>query len=163
MHHSWSTHDLRKATSESHYTPLAHRRRSDECYVALLHLGIVFAGPAAYAFFGVQNLADMEAAGSWIPDAVTVGLVLLFATWAYYGLAAADAVPRQPPFVTAGFWAIGIVYTLRGLGVIPETLGLIYGIGEVPLRHAGFSLTALAIGLSHLRGAVLRRRDLGAR
>ncbi len=128
--------------------------------VALLHLGIVFAGPAAYAFFGAQELADMKAAGSRIPDAITVSIVLLFATWGYYGLAAADALRRRPPFVAAGFWVIGSVYTVRGLGVVPEALGLATGVGEVPLRYAVFSGTALVIGLCHLRGGLLRHREL---
>lgn len=131
--------------------------------VALLHLAIIFAGPAGYAYFGAQPLADLEAAGSARPDLITAALVLFFATWSYYGWAAAGTVAWRPPLLTAGFWTIGAIYTLRGTGVVPEFLGLVYGVGNVPVRFVVFSAASLAIGLCHLRGAFLRRRELRAR
>ncbi len=127
--------------------------------VALLHLAIIFAGPSAYTFFGAQPLGEMEAAGSMTPDLITAVLVVVFGAWSYYGLAAAETVRWRPPFMVAGFWAIGAVYTLRGLGVIPEAKGYASAVGDVPLRFVGFSAASLLIGLCHLRGAFLRRGE----
>ena len=128
--------------------------------VALMHLVIILAGPNAYVFFGASDLGVREAAGSWLPDVITAGLVLLFSIWAYYAAAAAGSVTRAPPLLSAGLWLIAGIYTLRGLGAVPEVPGVVHGSGNVPPRFVAFSVVSLMIGLVHLRGAVLRQRDL---
>lgn len=135
--------------------------------IALLHAGIALAGPAAYEYFGAPDLAAREARGGPWPDRITWALVGVFALCAYYALAGAGRAPWRPPLLRLGLVAIGAVFTLRGLALGPELVGLLDGAarppltpahglaGPVPPRYAAFSLVSLAVGVAVLLG--LRR------
>ena len=127
--------------------------------VALLHLAIIFAGPGAYTYFGAPELAPLEAAGSAVPDAVTAGLVAVFAVFGGYALSGAGLVRRLPLLVVA-LLAIGVVYTLRGLALFPELVQLARGTASFPPRHAVFSLVSLLAGAAYLAGAAPLREEL---
>ena len=128
--------------------------------VAMLHLGIIFAGPAAYAYFGAPDLARVESAGSSVPDVVTAGLVLVFAAFAYYALAGAGWARRRPPLLRLGLASIGTLYTLRGLVFVPQLLQLASGVARGPLRYGWFSLGSLVTGLCYLAGTLPQWRAL---
>lgn len=119
--------------------------------IALLHLGIVAAGPRAYTYFGAGDLAPLAAAGSPVPALLTAGLALLFGAWSWYAFAGAGLV-RRPPLLQLGLWVIGALYAARGAAIVPEGLALARGAASPPLRYAVFSLVALATGLAYLVG-----------
>jgi hypothetical protein len=122
--------------------------------IALLHLAIIFLGPNAYVYFGAADLGAMEAQGSRIPDLLTLVLVAVFALFGLYALSGAGVI-RRLPLLAAGLVAIGSIYTLRGLVVIPDLIRLVQGAGY-PLRQTVFSAVSLAIGLAYLIGTVRR-------
>lgn len=119
--------------------------------VALLHLGIIFAGPDAYTYFGAGELGPLEAAGSRVPDAITAGLVAVFAVFGCYALAGAGLV-RRLPLLAFALRAIGAVYSLRGLVLFPELVALARGTAAFPPRYAVFSLVSLLTGAAYLAG-----------
>ena len=132
--------------------------------IALLHVGIIFGGSAAYTYFGAPELAPLEAAGSPVPDLLTAALALVFAVCGAYALAGAGRI-RRLPLLPLGLWGIGAVFTLRGLALGPELVRLARGSGTVPPRYVVFSLVALATGLAFLAGtwrAKLRLRTRGS-
>jgi hypothetical protein len=125
--------------------------------IALLHLGIIAAGPRGYTYFGAGDLAPLAAAGSPVPALLTAGLALVFGVWSWYAFAGAG-LARRPPLLRLGLWAIGAVYAARGAALLPEGLGLARGATSPPLRYAVFSLVSLATGLAYLVGVWRTRR-----
>ena len=120
--------------------------------VALLHVAIIFAGGAGYRYFGAgEELARLDEQGSLVPDAITAFLVAIFGTWAAYAFSGAGLLPKLP-FRRFCLVAIGVVYTLRGLAIVPEMWRVMAaGLDHLP-RHLAFSAVSLAIGLLYLAG-----------
>jgi hypothetical protein len=101
--------------------------------------------------------------GSVVPGAITLGLTLVFATWAGYAFSGAGML-RPLPFLRTGLIGIGAVYTLRGLLVGPQLSFFLSGQRDaVPLRQLVFSAVALLIGLAYLIGTKQAWAALGAR
>jgi hypothetical protein len=125
--------------------------------VALLHAGIAVVGPAAYIYFGAGNFAPVAARGSPIPAILTVMLALVFATWAWYAFAGAGVVRRRPPLLIPGIWAIGVIYTARGVLIVTELISL-SSAHPAPPRFIAFSLVSLVAGVAYLIGATRMRR-----
>jgi hypothetical protein len=126
--------------------------------IALIHLGIIFAGGPAYVYFGAADLAVLAQAGSPVPALLTVCLTIVFIVFGVYALSGAGVV-RRLPLLRLGLLAIGAVYTLRGLIVILDILRLVRGAGY-PFRQTVFSAAALAIGLIYLIGTIRRCSSL---
>jgi hypothetical protein len=122
--------------------------------IALLHLAIIFLGPEAYTYFGAADLGALEAQGSRMPDLLTLILVGVFAAFGFYALSGAGVI-RRLPLLATGLIAIGSIYTLRGLVVIPDLIRLVHGAGY-PLRQTVFSAVSLAVGLAYLIGTARR-------
>lgn len=102
----------------------------------------------------------MDERGSFMPGLFTLGLTLLFATWAAYAFSGARLLPRLP-LLKAGLVGIGSIYTLRGLVLFPQLVWLFSGFAAaVPPRQLAFSLVSLFIGLTHLIGTQQAWRDL---
>ncbi len=121
--------------------------------IAVLHLGVIVAGPPGYVYFGAGDLAPLAAAGSPTPALLTAALALLFGAWSWYAFAGAGLLARRPPLLRPALWAIGAVYAARGAAVVPEAIALARGAAAPPARYAVFSLVALATGLAYLVGA----------
>ncbi len=93
----------------------------------------------------------------------------LFAVWGLYGLSGAGRI-RRLPLLRTGLLAIGGIYTLRGLLLIP-TLLLVFGLvpagGPVSSRMQVASLlassVALSIGILYLVGTFGSLQDLKPR
>ncbi len=94
----------------------------------------------------------------------------LFALWGLYGLSGAGRI-RRLPLLRTGLLAIGGIYTLRGLLLIP-TLLLVFGLAPVdnnsiPPRMLVTSLlassVALSIGILYLVGTFGGLQDLKPR
>lgn len=128
--------------------------------IALLHAAMIFMDPRAYAYFGAPQLGRAKAAGYSYPDLMTAGLVLIFAAFGAYALSGAGRI-RRLPLLRIGLVLIGMVFTLRGLVLIPELAGLASG-ADVPPRMAFFSLVSLVTGVAFLTGTRSRWRQMKA-
>jgi hypothetical protein len=122
--------------------------------VAALHVMIVFLGPWAYRYFGAgEDMARQAEAGSLLPAALTLCIVAVFAVFALYAFSGAGSV-RRLPLLRTGLVVIGLIYTARGLGLIPELLQ-----GAIP-RYLVFSAVSLTIGIVYLLGTLKAWPDL---
>ena len=89
----------------------------------------------------------------------------LFAIWGLYGLSGAGRI-RRLPLLRTGLLAIGGIYTLRGLLLIPALLavvGLLPTDGPVLPQGLAASLVALSTGVLYLVGTFGGLRDLRPR
>jgi hypothetical protein len=123
--------------------------------IALLHLAMIFMGPEAYAYFGAPQLGRAEARGYAYPDQMAAGLVLIFAAFGAYALSGTGRI-RRLPLLPVALVLVGAVFTLRGLALFPELVGLASGTGSVPPRMAVFSLVSLVTGIAFLAGTLPR-------
>lgn len=118
---------------------------------ALLHVCIVFGGPAWYRFFGAgERMASGAAAGHLYPPIVTLLIASVLGVWAAYALSGAGVL--QPlPLLSIVLPAITGVYLVRGLAA----LALFFFARE---RLSAFwvwsSLICLGFGVVHLVGLV---------
>lgn len=129
--------------------------------VAALHVGVMLYGADAYRYFGAgERMARMAERGSSGPAIITTALVLLFGAWAAYAFSGAGAIARLP-WLRVCLPIIGLVYTARGLVVVPQLLlWLSAGSAGVPLRHLAFSAVSLMVGATYVAGTYLAWRSM---
>lgn len=121
--------------------------------LVVLHFGVIVAGAPAYAFFlAGDQMVDLAKVHSLVPTLITGALAFVFAVFGSYALAGAGflALPATRVLVAA----IGCIYTLRGLLIVPEALMVHFM--DRPVRALFFAAISLVIGLVHLVG-VFRR------
>jgi hypothetical protein len=125
--------------------------------ISLLHLGVIVAGAPAYEYFlAGKRMVDLAREHSLVPTIVTGGIAFVFAVFGAYGLAGAGLL--QLPAARVLVAAIGCIYTLRGLLIVPEAVMVRFM--DRPTRALFFAAVSLAIGLIHLVGVARRWRDL---
>src|SRR5215210_3744061 len=116
--------------------------------VAVLHVIIVFAGAPSYRYFGAgEDMARPAEAGSLVPAALTLFIATVFAVFALYAFSGAGSI-RRLPLLRTGLVVIGLICTVRGLGLILQLLQ-----GTI-LRDLVFSLVSLTIGIAYLWGTL---------
>jgi hypothetical protein len=134
------------------YKPLLSAAGILSFSVALFQVVITFS-PAWSRYFG----APAEIATN-IPLLYVTGLAaaVIFAIFGLYALSGAGYV-RILPMLRMGLLAIGCIYTLRGLVVIPIlliTVGYIQSSDPVPPTGLFSSVISLLIGLIYLTGTL---------
>jgi len=118
---------------------------------ALLHVCVIFGGPAWYRFFGAgERFARAAGQGMWYPALVTLGIATVLFAWAAYALAGAGVIGTLP-FLKAALVAITAVYLVRGIAYGP--LVLAQG-GRITPFVVWSSAICFAYGLVHLLGLV---------
>lgn len=118
---------------------------------ALLHVAIIFGGPAWYRFFGAgERMAQSAARGERTPAIVTTGIAAVLGGWSLYALSAAGAIPALP-LLKLAIVSITAVYLLRGLLYVPAWLASGRTLTPFVLWS---SAICLAYGLIHLLGLV---------
>ena len=121
--------------------------------LVVLHLGVIVVGAPAYAFFlAGDRMVDMAQAHSLVPTLVTGAVAFVFAVFGGYALAGAGLLELPATRVLVA--AIGCVYTLRGLLIVPEAL-MVHFLDR-PTRALFFAAVSLAIGVIHLVGVARR-------
>lgn len=117
---------------------------------AVLHLGVIIAGPAGYRLAGAgQRFVRAAEKGYRFPAIVTLGIALVLASWAAYALAGAGMIGALP-LLRPALCVITLVYLFRGL------------VGPFVLLNDGRSLRFVVIssalctgiGLVHALGLV---------
>jgi hypothetical protein len=121
--------------------------------LVVLHFGVIVAGAPAYAFFlAGQQMVDLAQVHSLTPTLVTGALALVFAVFGAYALAGAGFL--QLPATRNLVAAIGCIYTLRGLLIVPEAIMVHFM--DRPVRALIFAAVSLLIGVVHLIGVARR-------
>ena len=86
---------------------------------SLLHVGIIWGGPAWYRFFGAgERMARFAARGSLYPLIVTSCIAAVLALWSLYALSGAGIIRRLPQLRLA-LMVIASIFLARGLLGIP--------------------------------------------
>lgn len=117
-----------------------------------VHVAIVFLGPWAYEYFGAgYEMTQMAREGSLIPPLVTLFIAGIFWIFGLYGLSGSGRY-RQLPLMVPVLWVIAIVYTLRGLFIIPQFFMQPENT-TLPANDYIYSAVALFIGFCYLAGA----------
>jgi hypothetical protein len=118
---------------------------------ALLHLCIIFGGPAWYRFFGAgERMASGAAAGHLYPPIVTLLIACVLGVWAAYALSGAGVL--QPlPLLAWVLPAITAVYLLRGLVALAL---FVFKRRRLTAFWVWSSLICLGFGAVHLVGLV---------
>jgi hypothetical protein len=121
--------------------------------LVVLLLGVIVAGAPAYAFFlAGEQMVDLAKAHALTPTIVTGAVAFVVAVFGCYALAGAGLLELPATRVLVA--AIGCIYTLRGLLIVPEAI-MVHFLDR-PVRALFFAAVSLAIGIVHLVG-VFRR------
>ncbi|MFL0670257.1 MAG: hypothetical protein ACJLS3_02125 [Erythrobacter sp.] len=89
---------------------------------ALLHMGVLLAGPRWIAFVGAPPaVVESAANGTLLAPASTLGIAALLATLAFYALSAAGTLPRLP-LVRSVLALFAAIFVVRGLIIVPALL-----------------------------------------
>jgi hypothetical protein len=130
--------------------------------VAAFQLILTFS-PTLCRFFGAPEEL-MTGDPLWL-YVTSFAATALFAIWGLYGLSGAGRI-RRLPLLRTGLLAIGGIYTLRGLMLIPALLavaGLVPSDIPVPPQALFASLVALSTGVLYLVGTFGSLQDLKPR
>ena len=120
--------------------------------IALLHVAIIFGGAPAYRYFGAgEEMAELATNGSVLPALLTLFLAMIFTLWGLYAFSGAGLM-RRLPLLRLGLILIAGVYTLRGIGVIPQVVWMVVSPQSVAPREIVFSLASLFVGIAYLVG-----------
>jgi hypothetical protein len=121
--------------------------------LVVLHLGVIVVGAPAYAYFlAGERMVDLAEAHALTPTLVTGAIAFVFAVFGAYALAGAGVL--QLPATRVLVAAIGCVYTLRGLLIVPEAVMVRFL--DRPTRALLFAAVSLLIGVIHLIGVARR-------
>jgi hypothetical protein len=121
--------------------------------LVVLHFAIIVVGAPAYAYFlAGEAMVTLAQERSLIPTVVTGAIAAVLAVFGIYALAGAGVLHLPAARILVA--AIGCVYTLRGLLIVPEAVMVRFL--DRPVRALVFSAIALAIGVIHLVGVARR-------
>lgn len=116
---------------------------------ALLHIAIIFGGPAWYRFFGAgEEMATLAAQGSWVPTIIALGIFLILQIWGLYAFSGAGLIRRLPLLRTV-LVTVSAIYLIRGLLLIPLW---IINPEYIVLLHIWSSIASFIIGGAYAIG-----------
>ena len=124
--------------------------------LALLHVVCLFTGEATARFFTappvVLALIRQKSLLIFPVCLVIAGTLGIFGLYAWAGAGRM----RPLPLLRTGLVAVGVIYTLRGLALVPQVLVALRRPGLFPSQVFVFSAVALGLGLAHLLGSSAR-------
>ena len=116
---------------------------------ALLHIGVLAAGPEWIAFVGAPpEVVRSAELGTWLAPVSTLGIAALLAGLALYSLAAAGKF-RPLPLVKPILGLFAAIFVLRGLIIVPAPVDGLVIISSLAILVLG---VALCLGLWATRG-----------
>ena len=116
---------------------------------AALHVGCIIFGASWYRFFGAgERMAQLAAAGSWVPTFVTAAIATVLALWSWYAFSAAGFGPRLP-FVRLVLCGAAGIYLLRGIAGLPLAA---FGLSRSTAFWLWSSVICLVIASVHIVG-----------
>ena len=116
---------------------------------ALLHIAIIFGGPAWYRFFGAgEEMASLAAQGSWVPTLSTLGIFLVLQIWGLYAFSGAGLI-RKLPLLRTVLATVSAIYLIRGIMLIPLW---IINPDYIVFLHIWSSIASLIIGGAYAIG-----------
>lgn len=122
--------------------------------IAILHIAIILGGAPAYKYFGAgEEMAQMASSGSLLPALITLFIAVIFAVWGLYAFSGAEVI-RRLPLLQIGLVVIASIYTLRGIGIIPQVAWMINSPKSVPPQDIIFSLVSLLAGILYFAGTI---------
>jgi hypothetical protein len=126
--------------------------------VALLHAVIIYIGPAAYRYFEAgEDMARMAEEESWLPPAMTLGIICVFFVFALYAFSGCNRF-KSLPYLKPALFLIGTIYSLRGLATFYFIYLLLNTPGPDLVKNLVFSLVSLTIGILYLSGWFLTKK-----
>mgnify|MGYP001215118449 CR=1 FL=1 len=125
--------------------------------IAIVHIIAIFIGAAAYRYLDAPELAVMAENGSWVPAILTCIVTLFFVLFSAYALSEIGLI-RPLPFRKKVIPAIGLIYTLRGLGIIWFIYLVVIDSEHAIPREIGFSLVSLIAGLCYLYPSMIKKK-----
>ena len=130
--------------------------------LALFHIGCIVVGAPAYRYFNAgEDIALMAEAGSPTPALVTLGIAALLSTFAAYAFSGAGIIGRLPS-LKIGLLAVGGIYTLRGLFLVPWLVVAVTSPQDLDPKEIVFASVALAIGVAYMAGGLMVRKQVWA-
>ena len=123
---------------------------------SVLHIAIIFGGPAWYRFFGAgEAMAQMATQQLLKPTLITLSIAAILAIFGSYAWSAAGIIPRLP-FLKIVLIGIFSIYLLRGLaGLI---LPLVSNHPSITQNSASFwlwsSLICMIFAMTHLKALI---------
>ncbi|MEW7292461.1 hypothetical protein [Aquimarina sp. 2304DJ70-9] len=118
--------------------------------IALLHIALAIR-PKLYEYFGASKLSELTEQGSSFTIWVTLGLVIMFVVWGFYGLSGAGII-RQLPLMRITLIGIAIIYLLRALMLPSDIMKFVQH--ARPFRFIILSIGSLLTGLLYLIGTI---------
>lgn len=116
--------------------------------IAVLHIGVVIGGPSAYRYFGAGEwMASQDAAGSWIPALITLGITGVFFVFAAYNIAGTGYLVL--PLTTLALLGITAIFILRGAVVAAVPFM------STPISTFDFVSSFISLGIGLLHAAAL--------
>lgn len=130
--------------------------------LGLFHVPFLFLGEEAARFFSAPPfvLEMVRSHSSWL-WLVVAAILAVFGLFGAYALSAGGLI-RRLPAVRGMLVAIAVIYTLRGLAVIPQVLLMLQRPGFVPPQVPVFSAVALLVGAIYWLGLRRLRQDAHA-
>jgi len=120
--------------------------------IAVIHIGAIFVGPAAFDYLDAPQLGDYMRKGMYLfPIALTLCVTTAFLVFAAYALSGAGII-RPLPKLRSGLLIIGSIFSLRGLAVIWFIYLVLIDSPESIPREIGFSTVSLVLGILILLG-----------
>lgn len=138
---------------ESHPTRLLTACAITDLALALLHVVAIFFGEAGARFFTAPRFVlELIRTGSWLIVPVCLVIMAVLGTFGLYAWSAAGKM-RRLPALRAGLVTVGVIFTLRGLALIPQSAMMVRHPGFFAWQVPVFSAVAFGLGLAHLYGA----------
>lgn len=122
-------------------------------FLGLFHVPFLFLGENAARFFSAPPFVRtmIREDSPWL-FVVVAAILMLFGIFGAYPFSAAGMLKRRLPRELAMLRTIAVIYTLRGLVVIPQILLLIRKPDLVPPQTALFSAVALLVAAFYWLG-----------
>ena len=126
---------------------------------ALLHIGVLAAGPEWIAFVGApEEVVRSARLGTWLAPVSTLGIAALLAGLAVYALAAAGKL-RPLPLITPILGLFAVIFVVRGIIIVPALVqDRVNWAAPVDLFIVASSLAILVLGGALGLGLWARRR-----